>query len=452
MSKNDPHITNGWAMYDWANSVYPLVITTTIFPTYFNVQADVAAVALDKGERAVVEVFGLRFVGTSLLMYAISAAFLIVAVVSPLLTALADSSGRKKRFLRGFCWLGAASCAGLYFFTAETLPLAVLLYICACVGFAGSLVFYNSYLPDIATEDRQDGLSARGFCFGYVGSALLLIGCLALVMNAPNLGMDAAFASRLSFVLTAAWWAGFALIPFARLPRDPGPQAGAVSASGWLFKGYRQLARIWREMRGSPVLQRFLLGYFFSCMGVQTVIYVSAPFAEEELGLGPTEIILTVLILQFVGVAGAGLFARLSGRIGNIRALCVAVAFWSGICAAGYFVQAGWSFYTLASCIGFAMGGVQALSRSTYSKLIPENTRDSASWFSFFDVTEKLAIVCGTAMFGLISQFSGTMRNSLLALMVVFVTGLVFLLKLRGKALRVCAAAPLPPAVASGER
>jgi UMF1 family MFS transporter len=452
MTKNDPRVTNGWAMYDWANSVYPLVITTTIFPIYFTTQADLAAVTRDAGGRAVVDFLGWHVTATSLLVYAISAAFLIVAAVSPLLTALADSSGRKKRFLRFFCYLGAASCAALALFTAETLPLAVFLYISATVGFAGSLVFYNSYLPDLATEDRQDALSARGFCFGYVGSAILLVLCLAMVMGASSLGMDKAQASRLSFLLTGIWWAGFASIPFARLPRDRGRDPAAGAAGSFLGDGYRQLARIWRELRHHPEVQRFLLGYFFSSMGVQTVLYISTPFATEELRMDQQALIITVLILQLVGVAGAMAFARVSNAVGNIRALCFAVALWSAVCAAGYYVQAGWSFYLLAACIGFSMGGVQSLARSTYSKLIPGNAHDSASWFSFFDVTEKLAIVIGTFSFGFISQITGTMRNSLLALIVFFAAGLAFLLSLRGKVLMVKGASPPPPPGASGER
>ena len=454
MNKNDPQVTNGWAMYDWANSVYPLVITSTIFPIYFDSQANVAAVAHDGSGRSIVAFFGMPILASSLLIYAVSFAFLIVAAVSPLLTALADYSGRKKRFMQYFCYLGALSCGGLFCFTAANLSMAVLLYILATVGFAGSIVFYNSYLPDIATEDRVDALSAKGFSFGYIGSAILLVLCLGLVLGAPALGMDAGLASRVSFLLTGVWWGGFALIPFTRLPRDRGRTAHSVTAAGksHLFNGYRQLARIWAELRKLPVLKRFLLSYFFSCMGVQTVMYVATLFAGEELGMEQQALITTILILQVVGVAGAQLFAKLSEAVGNIRALSMAVVVWSGICGAGYFVQAGWSFYVLAACIGFAMGGVQSLSRSTYAKLIPEDTPDSASWFSFFDVTEKLAIVIGTASFGFISQVTGTMRNSLLTLIVFFALGLGFLLTLWGKVLRLRPAAPPMPAVLSGER
>ena len=447
--KNDRRITTGWVLYDWANSVYPLVITSTVFPIYFNSQADVAAVAQDASGRPIVEFFGYPILASSLLIYAISIAFLIVAAVSPLLTALSDYSGQKKRFMQFFCYLGAFSCAGLYFFTAQSLSLAVLLYILATIGFAGSIVFYNSYLPDIASEDQVDALSAKGFSFGYVGSALLLVACLGLVFL-----IDPDLASRLSFLMTGLWWGGFALIPFSRLPADvgrTGPDRPAATG-GYLLNGYRQLGLIATQLKDHPVLQQFLVSYFFTCMGVQTVMYVATPFAEETLGMGQEALITTILILQILGVVGAQMFSKFSRATGNIRALSAAVVVWTGVCAGGYFVQAGLSFYLLACCIGFAMGGVQSLSRSTYAKLIPENTSNSASWFSFFDVTEKVGIVVGTASFSVISQLTGSMRNSLLALMVFFIVGLAFLITLRGKALRMRAATlPLPP-ILSGER
>ena len=425
-------------MYDWANSVYPLVITSTIFPIYFNAVAKEAAVGHEAVTgRPIVEFFGMEVLGSSLLLYAISVGFLIVAAISPLLTALADFSGRKKRFMQVFCYLGAASCCGLFFFTKETLEVAVLLFILATVGFAGSIVFYNSYLPDIATEDKLDSLSAKGFSLGYVGSVILLVLSLGLVLGGEKIGVSAGLASRLAFLLTGLWWGGFALLPFARLPADPGRPADAQAATGgWLFNGFRELANVWRSLAELPLLKQFLLAYFFYNMGVQTVMYVATPFAEETLGMKSGELIATILILQVVAIGGAYLFARLSERVGNTRALSVAVIIWAAICVAGYYVQAGATFYALAAVIGFTMGGVQSLSRSTYAKLIPENTPDTASYFSFFDVTEKLSIVLGTASFSLISQLTGSMRNSILALIVFFILGLAFLFTLRGKALR----------------
>ncbi|QDA58715.1 MFS transporter [Hymenobacter jejuensis] len=431
VEKNNKRITRGWTMYDWANSVYPLVITSSIFPIYWGTQA------VDAQGRDVVNFLGFHLPGSSLLTYAISAAFLLIAIVSPFLTSLADYSGRKKLFLQTFCYIGAASCAGLFFFTRDTLTLSTFVFIAATVGFSGSIVFYNSYLPDISTEDQYDSLSARGFSMGYVGSVILLVLCLILVQFNETFGLEKAFATRLSFLLTGIWWAGFAQIPFFTLPKDPGRPADAVASdSGWVLNGFRELGKVWDQLKALPNLKKFLLAYFTYNMGVQTVMYVATIFGDKVLHLESTALIITILLLQIVAILGAYLFAKLSEAIGNTRALSWSVVIWACICVAGYFVQAGWSFYALASVIGLTMGGIQSLSRSTYSKIIPENTPNTAAFFSFFDVTEKLSIVIGTASFGLIAQITGSMRNSILALIVFFVLGLLFLLTLRGKKLR----------------
>ncbi|KUG07295.1 MFS transporter [Solirubrum puertoriconensis] len=438
--KNDKRITSGWAMYDWANSVYPLVITSSIFPIYWS---GVVSEITGRDGNSHVDFLGFQVPGSSLLTYAISAAFLIIALISPFLTALADFSGRKKLFLQFFCYLGAASCAALYFFTPSTLTASTVVFIAATVGFSGSIVFYNSYLPIIATEDQYDRLSARGFSMGYIGSVILLLLCLGLIMGHPALGLDkslgltAGKATQFAFLLTGIWWAGFAQIPFARLPADEGRAADAGTAdSGWLLNGFKELGKVWDELKHLPNLKRFLLAYFTYNMGVQTVMYVATIFGKDELHLPDQDLIITILLLQLVAILGAYLFARLSERIGNTRALSWAVVIWALICIAGYFVQADWTFYALASVIGLTMGGIQSLSRSTYSKIIPEDTHNTAAYFSFFDVTEKLSIVIGTATWGIIGQWFGSMRYSILALIVFFILGLLFLLTLRGKKLR----------------
>ena len=431
IEKDNKRITTGWTFYDWANSVYPLVITSSIFPIYWG------AVTKDINPTDVVDFLGFRVPGSSLLTYAISFAFLLIALVSPFLTSLADFSGRKKLFLQIFCYLGAASCAGLFFFTKDTLTLSTFVFIAATVGFSGSIVFYNSYLPDISSEDNFDSLSAKGFAMGYIGSVVLLVICLLLVTFNEKLGIEKGFATRLSFLLTGIWWAGFAQIPFFALPPDTGRAAGAPAAEGgWVLNGFRELGKVWDQVQLLPNLKKFLLAYFTYNMGVQTVMYVATIFGDKELHLESTALIVTILLLQVVAILGAYLFAKLSKRIGNTRALSWSVAIWGCICVAGYFVQAGWSFYALASVIGLTMGGIQSLSRSTYSKIIPENTPNSAAFFSFFDVTEKLSIVIGTAVFGVIAQITGSMRNSILSLVVFFILGFVFLLTLRGKKLR----------------
>ena len=457
VEKDNKRITRGWTFYDWANSVYPLVITSSIFPIYWG------AVTKSINPTDVVDFLGFKVPGSSLLTYAISAAFLIIALVSPFLTSLADFSGRKKLFLQIFCYLGAASCAGLYFFTKDTLTISTFIFIAATVGFSGSIVFYNSYLPEISSEAKFDSLSARGFSMGYIGSVLLLVLCLLIIqgpeiMGGPKgvalFGMSTGQATRLSFLLTGVWWVGFAQIPFRTLPADPGrPATAAARADGWVLNGFRELAKVWAQLEELPNLKRFLLAYFTYNMGVQTVMYVATIFGDKVLKLESTALIITILLLQIVGILGAWLFAKLSERIGNTRALSWAVFIWMLICVGGYFVQAGPSFYALAAVIGLTMGAVQSLSRSTYSKIIPENTPNPAAFFSFFDVTEKLSIVIGTAVFGIIAQVTGSMRNSILSLIVFFVLGLFFLLRLRGRALREptspsAAAFPGPPASA----
>jgi UMF1 family MFS transporter len=440
VEKDNKRITTGWTFYDWANSVYPLVITSSIFPIYWG------SITKEINPTDMVDFLGFQVPGSSLLTYAISVSFLIIALVSPFLTSLADYSGRKKLFLQIFCYLGAASCAGLAYFTKETLTISTFIFIAATVGFSGSIVFYNSYLPEISSEEKFDSLSARGFSMGYVGSVLLLVICLGIIMGPSMMGgpkgvalfgLSTDDATRLSFLLTGVWWVGFAQIPFFTLPPDTGRPADApASQDGWLLNGFRELGKVWDQLKHLPNLKRFLLAYFTYNMGVQTVMYVATIFGDKVLQLDSTSLIVTILLLQIVGILGAWLFAKLSERIGNTRALSWAVFIWMLICVAGYFVQKGWSFFALAAVIGLTMGAVQSLSRSTYSKIIPENTPNSAAFFSFFDVVEKLGIVIGTLSFGLIGQLTGSMRNSILSLIVFFILGLGFLLTLRGKKLR----------------
>jgi UMF1 family MFS transporter len=454
VEKDNKRITTGWTFYDWANSVYPLVITSSIFPIYWS--SVIKQITHTTSGQSPVDFLGMKVPGSSLLNYAISVSFLLIAIVSPFLTSLADFSGRKKLFLQIFCYIGAASCAGLYFFTPETLTVSTFVFVTATVGFSGSIVFYNSYLPEISSEEKFDSLSAKGFSMGYIGSVILLVTCLVINQFHDQVGITAQKAAQLSFLLTGLWWAGFAQIPFTTLPPDRGRPADAPAATGgWLLNGFHELGKVWDQLKQLPNVKKFLLAYFTYNMGVQTVMYVATLFGTDELHLESGALILTILLLQVVAIAGAYLFAKLSERIGNTRALSWSVFIWMLICIAGYFVQAGWSFYALAAVIGLTMGAIQSLSRSTYSKIIPENTPNSAAFFSFFDVTEKLSIVIGTATFGIINQIMGSMRYSLLALIVFFILGLIFLLQLRGKKLRedvTPAALPgPPPASASAE-
>ena len=427
MQKNNPTVSRAWCFYDWANSVYSLVITSTIFPIYFS------AVARNPDGTGVVDFLGFRLESSVLFTYAISAAFLIIAALSPFLTAIADYSGRKKLFMRLFCYLGAFSCAGLFFFTRETFTSSVVLFVLATIGYSGSIVFYNAYLPEIATEDQYDRLSARGFSMGYIGSVLLLILNLAMIMKPQWFGIAAENTSlppRIAFLSTSIWWFVFAQYSFYHLP---GNVYARKPKGSWILNGFKELKHVLEQVKGLPLLKRFLLAYFFYNMGVQTVMYLAAIFGEVELRLPSEVLILTVLIIQLVAVAGAYAFSRLSARVGNIRALVMAVLIWIGICIGAYFTYSEFQFYALAAVVGSVMGGIQSLSRSTYSKLILATTVDHASFFSFYDVTEKVSIVLGTLAYGMIAYYTGSMRYSILALITFFVLGLLFLLLVRSK-------------------
>jgi UMF1 family MFS transporter len=352
----------------------------------------------------------------------------VIALLAPLLSGIADASGNKLNFMKFFVYLGSLSCISLFFFTGENLEFGIICSVLASVGFSGSIVFYNSYLPEIAKEEEFDMLSAKGFAFGYIGSVILLIFNLLMIQQPEWFGMPAgSFAPRFSFLVTGIWWIGFAQIPFRVLPNNPYKKS--ISAD-YLLKGYREINAVFRELRAMPVVNRFLASFFFYSMGVQTVMYLAASFGDKELGMPGDQLILTVLIIQLVAIGGSYFFAFVSRRFGNKTSMVIMILIWMGICVAAYFVNSVYQFYTLAFVVGLVMGGIQSLSRSTYAKLIPTTTTDHASFFSFFDLTEKVAVVLGTATYGAIEQLTGSMRNSALFLVLFFVLGMIFLSRL----------------------
>lgn len=411
-------VINGWAMYDWANSAYSLVITSTIFPIYYS------SITGNEQTHDRVSFFGISFINSVLFNYAISFSFLVIAFLSPILSSMADYRGNKKRFMQFFCYLGGLSCCAMYFFKSNTLELGIIAFILAAVGFCGSIVFYNAYLPEIADKEDQDRVSAKGFALGYIGSVLLLILCLLLVLKPGSFGIsDLSLPARISFVLVGLWWMGFAQMTFAVLPS---PAYRAADRHNIFTHGFKELQKVWREVQKQPVLKRFLRSFFFYSMGVQTVMYAAAIFGEKELHLESSQLIITVLLIQLVAIGGAWIMARLSEKMGNLPVLMMSVLFWIGICAGAYFIHTAGQFYVIAVCVGFVMGGIQSLSRSTYSKLMPA-TDDTASYFSYYDVCEKLSIVIGTGMFGYIEALTGSMRNSIIFLIVFFISGFVLL-------------------------
>ena len=412
---NYKKVINGWAMYDWANSVYNLVITTTFFPAYY------AAVTSTDNFPNGISFLGRTYVNTELKDYVLAAGFLIIALLSPILSSIADYKGNKKQFMRFFCYLGAFSCSLLYFFDKNNITMGLMAFMFAGIGFYGSQVFYNSYLPEIATEADMDKVSAKGYTMGYIGSVILQLIGFAMVMTMDDKGL----ALTLTFLLVGLWWAGFAQISFSRLPS--GNRSERMSKKHFLVNGFHELKLVWNQVSNMPVLKKYLASFFFYSMGVQTVMLCAIDFGIKVLKLENQKLIITAVIIQLVAIAGAMMISRLSTIIGNFKTLIICVLIWIVICISGYFVESESQFYILAALVGLIMGGIQSLSRSTYSKLMPE-TKDTASFFSFYDVTEKMAIVIGLFSFGFIEGITHDMRKSLLALIAFFVVGLLFLL------------------------
>lgn len=427
MEKNDKKVIRSWAYFDWANSAYNLVITSTIFPTYY------AVITSDKDPNTIdyVNFLGGKFVNSALYSYAMAFAFLVIALISPILSSIADTRGNKKIFMQMFTYLGALSCCGLYFFKFETLQISVILLILATIGFWGSLVFYNSYLPEIATIDQQDKVSAKGFTYGYIGSIILQLICFVFIFEQTFFGItDDSIPARLSFFLVGVWWMVFAQIPFKNLPK--GSPNFKTERKNIMTSGFLELKKVWAQVKQMAYLKRFLFSFFFYSMGVQTVMLVATIFAEKELHLPTSKLIATILLLQIVAIPGAMLMSYLSSKkYGNVNVLIGVVIIWIIACFAAYHVQTEYQFYTLAAIIGLVMGGIQSLSRSTYSKFLPQQSPDHTSFFSFYDVTEKIALVIGMFSFGYIEEITGSMRNSVIALAVFFILGLLFLFFLK---------------------
>ena len=417
-------VINAWAMYDWANSAYNLVITSTIFPAYY----DAITSTKDTAGKIIshkVNFLGHEFESASLYNYSIAFAYLVIAFMSPILSSIADYKGNKKSFMQFFCYLGGIACCVLYWFDSSTLSLGILCAILAAIGYCGSLVFYNSYLPEIAAEQDQDGVSAKGFSLGYIGSVLLQIICFLFVMFPQLFGIkDESFPARLSFLLVGLWWMGFSQITFKHLPKTVAlPQNRNQNI---FTNGFKELKKVWRQVKQMPVLKRFLFAFFFYSMGVQTVMLAATLFGSQVLQLPTEKLIICILIIQLVAIAGAYIMAKLSNSFGNFKVLMFVVLIWIGVCIAAYFITTEMQFYIVAAIVGLVMGGIQSLSRSTYSKIMPE-THDTASFFSFYDVTEKVAIVIGMFSFGFVQELTGNMRNSIIGLVVFFFIGLIFL-------------------------
>lgn len=428
MRIGDPKVIRGWTMYDWANSVYSLTITSAVFPIFY------VAVTEPDGVDLVKDKLGVP--AAAMYSYALSAGFLIVALIAPLLSGIADHTGSKKSFLKLFCYLGAASCAGLFFFNGENVVPGLLLVMFACAGFSGSLIFYDAFLPEIARREDHDRISARGYTMGYIGSVILLILNLIMVMKPSLFGIPDrdGLPARLTFLTVGIWWAGFAQFAFRVLPDRTAAHAGKKNV---ITSGYRELRKVWFELKTSQRLKRYLAAFFMLNMGIQTVMYLAVTYAKREIKdidangsvipIGDASLIISILIIQLVAIAGAFLFVNMSARFGNVKALMIGCAVWILLCVAAYRIQWATEFYLLAAGVGLVMGGSQALARSTYSKFLPE-TRDHASYFSFYDVSYYVGTVLGTFLYGAIFHITDDLRNTVIAIGSFFVIAFVLLL------------------------
>ncbi len=411
--KNDKKIINGWAFFDWANSAFTLVISTAVFPPYF------AANAPD-----LVPVFGSNIDSNSVFSYSITFAYILIALMTPMLSGIADFSGRRKMFLRFFTLLGSLSCIALFFFEPSTHLFTLLLfYVLGTIGFGGGIVFYNAYLPEICTEDQYDAVSAKGYAYGYIGSVFLLLIILLMITFNTSLGISEILAVKLGFILVGIWWLVFSQITFKRLPDDK----TTPFKMSFLKKGFDEVKIVGKQTLAEPNTVLFLSSYFFFIAGVNVVILLASIFAKDELGFESSQLILLILLLQFLAAVGAYLFAYISDKIGNKKSLMIQIMIWIGICIAAYFTNSVMSFYIVSVFVGLVFGGIQSLSRSTYSKLITDDMIPLTSYFSFYDVLTKLAVVLGTFTFGFVNQLTGNMRYSVLALTVFFILGAIFL-------------------------
>ncbi|MGJ8659246.1 MAG: MFS transporter [Cellulophaga fucicola] len=432
--KGSKKLLNAWAFYDWANSVYSLVIASAIFPIFYG--ALFRSANIEK-----VTVFGGEIARAPLISYTTSLAFVFIAIITPLISGVADYLGNKRMFMKFFCYLGGVSCIGLYWFSLENIYFGLLCFFMGLVGFWVSFAINNSYLPDVAHPEQMDAISAKGFSMGYAGSVLLLLFNLAMVMKPKFFGIESDIegvaelkAMKYSFVTVGIWWIIFSQYTFYYLPKG-NKQEG--KRSNVILNGFKELKGVWHQLGDQIKLKRYLVAFFVYSMAVQTVMLIATYFGEEEIGWGSdsertTGLIISILVIQLVAILGAVITANASKKFGNVKTLVVVNLLWIVICVYAFFMLTPVDFYIGAGCVGLVMGGIQALSRSTYSKFIPE-TKDTTSFFSFYDVAEKIGIVIGTFLYGFVAQVTGSMRNAIIFLAVFFIMGVILLLRVDKK-------------------
>jgi len=420
----------GWAMYDWANSAFSTTIGTVFLGPYV---AALAAKAASAAQDGVARIFGIPIAPDSFFPYCISFSVGMQVLFLPILGAIADYSHRRKQMMQLFASIGAVATMLMFFTTAPLWWLGGLLFIVANLAFGAALVFYNSYLPDIASEDQRDRVSSYGWAMGYLGDGLLLILNLILFLMSDKIGIPKDLAIRINLASAGVWWLTFSFFTWTRL-RSRHAAKQLPKGENYARVGFKQLWSTIKEMKNFPETLKYLLAYFLYNDGIQTVIAISSTFAAAPLirggvGMDQSTLIVVILMIQFMAFAGALLWGRLAGWVGAKRSIIVSLVIWSGVVTYAYFGLKGESrvleFFILGAVIALVLGGSQAISRSLYSQIIPSGKQ--AEYYSFYEISERGTSWIGPLLFGLVNQVFGSLRPAILSLIFFFVMGLIFL-------------------------
>jgi UMF1 family MFS transporter len=429
-SINDKREIFGWAMYDWANSAFSTTVGTVFLAPYV---ANLAAEAAKPYADGLARLAGVPVAPDSFFPFCVSISVGLQVLILPILGAIADYSHLRKQMMQLFAVLGAVATVALFFTTAPVWWLGGLLYIIANLAFGAALVFYNSYLPDIASPDQRDKVSSYGWAMGYLGGALLLVVNLALYLLHNKIGLAADTAVRINLASAGLWWLGFSFFTWVRLrPRHAAKRIPA--GENYVSVGFKQLWGTLKGVRRFPETLKFLLAYFLYNDGIQTVIAVSATFAAAPLlrgglEIGQSTLTIVILMIQFMAYFGALLWGRLAGRIGAKQSILVSLVIWAGVVIYAYIGLRGDTrvveFFILGGCIAVVMGGSQAISRSLFAQMIPASRE--AEYYSFYEVSERGTSWIGPFLFGMMNQVFGSLRPAILSLIFFFVMGLIVL-------------------------
>jgi MFS transporter, UMF1 family len=418
---NDRREIFGWTMYDWASSAFSTTVVSVFLGPYLSAIAKTAADA-----NGLIYFLGVPIRYDSLFPYCVSISVALQVFFLPILGGITDYSHLRKRMLMTFATIGAIASILLFFSTASTLWLSALLFITANLAFGASIVFYNAYLPSIASEDQRDRVSSLGFALGYAGGGILLLLNLILFLLSDKLGIDQGLAVRISLASAGVWWLLFSQITFRTL-RSRRAVRRIPPGDSLLTIGFKQLGNTFRQIREFPETVRYLIAYLIYNDGIQTVIVVATLFGSEELHMDNTSLILVILLVQVVAFFGALFFGWLAGQIGTKRAIILSLVVWSGVVIyAAVALQSVAEFWVLSTVVAIVLGGSQALSRSLFSDMIPDGRE--AEFFSFYEISDRFTSIFGPLIFGLANQLTGSLRAGIFSLVILFVVGLGILI------------------------